>query len=108
MGITDDRGPQSNSWGKNKVMVNQESISELSRRDRDRVHASYLPGGSKNPLRSKRDNLSSICLKLAKRTEGAYPLPSRSTFTWGRAASSLKKASQPSRAQLLEDPGLSS
>ena len=71
-------------------MVNLESISEPSRRDRVRVHASYLPGGSKASLRSQSDNLSSICLKLVKKIRGAHPPPTQIYIYMGKSSKGTK------------------
>lgn len=73
-------------------MVNLESISEQSRRDRVRVHAFCQPGGSKASLRSQRDNLSSICLKLVKKIVEAHPLPTQIYIYMGKS-SKVTKAS---------------
>lgn len=71
-------------------MVNLESFSDPSRRDRVRVHASCKPGGSKDFLRSQRDNLSSICLKLVKKI--AHPPPTQIYIYVGKS-SKVTKAS---------------
>lgn len=73
-------------------MVNLESFSDPSRRDRVRVHASCKPGGSKDSLRSQRDNLSSICLKLVKKIVEAHPPPTQIYIYMGKS-SKVTKAS---------------